>query len=127
MRIQRLYIIPAAILAMVNLLFAGCSEQVSPPNIEPVITLLEPSDISRTDATLGVTIKNWEGLSYIRFKFGESGKTGLESGRLTTVAETMTYHLTGLTPSTTYFYMAEGGNDKAIVRTPEMTFTTNPY
>ena len=118
-------LIPGAAV-IVAMLSAGCSDTDGPQNLEPVITLLEATDVSRTEATLRAVIDNpGTGLlSYLRFRYTRSGSDPVTTDDITPPADTVTVRLSGLKPGALYTFHAEGGAGKAIISSGDLTFTT---
>ncbi len=106
----------------------GCSLTDSPDNLEPVITILDATDITRSEATIAVRIDSRGGgeLSYIRFHYGEGEMTDMQIEPDDQGANIVTAHLGSLKPGTTYSYYAEAGTATANMASKKLSFTTVP-
>lgn len=119
------YILSALILLLI-LAFSSCSKNEEPINLEPVLTTLEASDITRTEATVSVNIetRGTGKLSYVRFLFGQSEDMNQSSADIVPESEIINFRLERLKPGTTYYFCAEGGNGAAVLKSEMMTFRT---
>ncbi len=123
-----IHIFSCMLVTAVIFVVTGCSGADSPNNLEPVITVTEATDVTRTEATLSARIEKHGtvDLAYIHFVYGVDGSDGIKSANLTPVDGGISLNLTDLLPGTTYFYYAEGGTTTATVRSERMSFTTVP-
>lgn len=106
----------------------ACSGVEQPSNLEPEILIMQPTDITRNEATLQATvIEKGAPLSYFRFRYGPTPAMELESPVLKVTGKTVSYPLENLTPSSLYYCMAEGGDGHTVVKSPSISFSTMPY
>ena len=107
-------------------LCAGCADS-APDNLEPIIEIYPATDVTRTEATVTARVQTrGSGLSYISFHYGEEGSVDRERPVTDLSSETPTLRLTNLKPGTTYICYVEGGTATAVLRSPDITFTTEP-
>ncbi len=116
------------ILTLLTLLMPGCSDRNAPQNLEPVLTLREASDVTRTEAVLSVDIESagTGRLSYLHFLYSKDGEIFTATDDMADPSGTVSVRLTGLTPGTTYTYYAVGGTSTATLKTETLTFSTIP-
>lgn len=131
MKRTRLHISRLVSLAAVMILAViatGCSDADGPQNLEPVITLLEATDVTRTEATLSAVIATpgTGSLSYLRFRYSREGTDPQFSEDIADPSGTVTVRLTSLKPGALYTFHAEGGAGAAVISSQPLTFTTLP-
>lgn len=90
----------------------GCSGADSPSNLEPVITVMEATDITRNEATISARIEKHGtvDLSYIHFVYGVEDGEEIKSADLTPVDGGISLNLTGLFARYYIFLLCRGGN-----------------
>lgn len=105
------------------LLLAACADPASPDNLEPTLTMLPASDVSRTEATLTARVdyRGTEPLSRLTFHWGNESRD-LDNPTVTNP----TLKLTGLRPGMTYTCYIEGATATARLRSDTIQFTTIP-
>lgn len=127
MRITAIYISIAVIIAILTL--SGCSDKTHPDNPEPILTLLDAADISRTEAriTAEIDLRGSTGLTYARLTVNETDTNdpGIEIEG-DPDRESQLFHLTGLTPGKNYTCILYGGTATATLFSNRITFTTLP-
>lgn len=119
-RNHTLYI--AALLAL-----AACSSD-KPTYLEPHLSTLAATDITRTEATLhGVaTVEGDTDMPQLNFSYGTSASMGQSSDALQVEHGNVALKLQGLKAGTTYYYMLQGTNGRTITTSNTMTFNTQP-
>lgn len=122
------YITKHLLLLISVCILASCSEHTSPSSLEPIITLSEASEISRTEATLTASIdrQGSSKLSHITLLYSEewSAQQFKISGE--PKSDEIRFHLSGLKPGMTYEAYAEGGSQTATIRSNIVSFKTRP-
>lgn len=114
--------------AVISIILSGCSHSDRPDSLEPVITMLPATAITRTEAEISVRIDNrsTSRLSFLRLHYGETDTID----RMTPVdnpeASLITIRLDGLKPGVSYSCYAEGGTSTATLRSQTISFTTIP-
>lgn len=110
------------------LVLPGCSLSEGPDNPEPIITTLEATDVTRTEAVISVQVDSRGGseLSYIRFHYGEGDIIDMQIDPDEKESNVATAHLKTLKPGTSYFYYAEAGTATAKISSSKLSFTTIP-
>lgn len=110
------------------IIISGCSDQATPEILEPIIELSEASDISRTEATVTVSIerRGSSALEYVDLIYGESGNSSLMKISGKTTSDRLSFTLTGLKPGVSYSCHIEGGTKTATIRSNAISFTTIP-
>lgn len=118
------------------LLTLSCSSD-KPTYLEPHLSTLSATDITRTEATVhGVaTVEGETDMPQLSFRYGTTESMSQQgqatqstppsasnSGNTAQVA----LHLSNLTAGTTYYYILEGSHARTTVRGNMMTFTTLP-
>lgn len=116
---------------------ASCSSD-KPTYLEPHLSTLAASDITRTEALLNgmVSIEGEAAMPNLYFKYGTTEsmektvqaiveKTNESNSGDDKVAKVST-HLSDLTAGTTYYYMLQGSNGRTITTSNRMSFTTQP-
>lgn len=97
-----------------------------PTNIEPNIVTLAATNITRNEATLNgtVTVKGETTMPKLRFRYGITEAMPITTPKVENETSPFSFHLTGLTAGTTYYYMLEGCNEQTTVNSNIMTFNT---
>ena len=117
------------ILFMSILTLSGCSGKTHPDNPEPILTLSEATDISRTEATVTATIDrrgSSTGITYTVMTYSETGNGNGVEIEGDPESTTQTFHLSGLMPGRTYSCILRGGTATATIFSNTVTFTTHP-
>lgn len=119
-RNHTLYI--AALLAL-----TACSSD-KPTYLEPHLSTLAATDITRTEATLhGVaTVEGDTDMPQLNFSYGTTASMGQSSDALQVEHGNVALKLQGLKAGTTYYYMLQGTNGRTITTSNTMTFNTQP-
>lgn len=105
----------------------SCSSD-KPDYIEPHITTLPATGVTRTEATLNgmATVEGETQMPQLRFRYrpteNMTDMTAAAGGNGSAVAAT----ISGLTAATTYYYMLEGTNGRTTVSGNTLSFTTLP-
>lgn len=112
--------------ALVVCLFSCDTDK--PDNLEPLITTLSATDITRTDATLNgsVVIEGETEMPQMCFRYGITEEMKQTATAVSSDNSSVTARITGLTSSTTYYYVLEATNGRTTVKGNMMTFTTLP-
>ena len=105
--------VPAASAAIVELTGKG-----APPPAPQPPSNLAASAISSSQINLSWTASSTPGVTYSVFRSTTSGFTPSTSNRIAIGLTTTTISDTGLTPSTTYFYLVEAVNPGGVSSTP---------
>ena len=113
---------------------ASCSSD-KPDNFEPQLQTLEAIDITRNEATMVGqchTTGSTE-MPQLWFCYGEDPSMSQKTAVLTPADNnggkpdgTVVYHLSQLTPSTTYYYKLQGGSGNIVLSGEQLSFTTQP-
>lgn len=114
------------VVALVVCLFSCDSDK--PDNLEPLITTLSATDITRTDATLNgsVLIEGETEMPQMCFRYGITEEMKQTATAVSSDNSSVTARITGLSSATTYYYMLEATNGRTTVKGNMMTFTTLP-
>ena len=109
------------------LIFAACSSD-KPTYLEPHLSTLAATDITRTTATLHGTaiVEGDTDMPQLNFSYGTSASLGQSSDALHVEQGKVALNLQGLKAGTTYYYMLQGTNGRTITTSNTMTFTTLP-
>lgn len=112
--------------ALVVCLFSCDTDK--PDNLEPLITTLSATDITRTDATLNgsVMIEGETEMPQMCFRYGITEEMKQTATAVSSDNSSVTARITGLSSATTYYYMLEATNGRTTVKGNMMTFTTLP-
>lgn len=112
--------------ALVVCLFSCDTDK--PDNLEPLITTLSATDITRTDATLNgsVVIEGETEMPQMCFRYGITEEMKQTATAVSSDNSFVTARITGLTSATTYYYVLEATNGRTTVKGNMMTFTTLP-
>lgn len=121
-----------AVLCVLGL--ASCSSD-KPDNFEPQLQTLEAIDITRNEATMVGqchTTGSTE-MPQLWFCYGDDPSMSQKTAVLTPADNnggkpngTVVYRLSQLTPSTTYYYMLQGGSGNVVLSGEQLSFTTQP-
>lgn len=116
------------IILLISTIVVGCSDKATPDMPEPVISLSEASDISRTGATVIANIdgKGAAKLSYITLYYGLTGSTELKHIDCNPDKKYIQVSLTDLVPGHSYSCYMEGGTSTATLKSNDITFNTFP-
>lgn len=121
---------------MAILLTPSCSSD-KPTYIEPHLSTMAATDISRTEATLhGIaSVEGETNMPKLTFRYGTTesmeqqgqavasdNSSGTTDGKTSQVF----LHLDHLKAGTTYYYMLQGSNERTTTRSNTMSFTTQP-
>lgn len=112
--------------ALVVCLFSCDTDK--PDNLEPLITTLSATDITRTDATLNgsVVIEGETEMPQMCFRYGITEEMKQTATAVSSDNSFVTARITGLTSAATYYYVLEATNGRTTVKGNMMTFTTLP-
>ncbi len=115
-------------LLLIAIIWSACSGIDTPDNLEPIISMTEASDVTRTDAVISARIdrRSPAKLSYITLFYGISGSDQWTSVACNADADNIILRIEGLTPGTTYSCYAEAGTATASLRSNVINFTTIP-
>lgn len=114
------------------LLLMACSESDKPTNLEPHLSTLDATDITRTEATLNglVQVEGDTELPQLTFRYGTSESMS-ETSKVLTAHTTDTpnqssveLRLMGLVAGTTYYYTLQGTNGRTLTTSNTMSFST---
>ena len=107
----------------------GCTGADDPMNLEPTITLLDATEITRNEVTLMAEITNHGTgkLSSLVFMYApENAGSFNRTDAINDPSGIISVKLSGLAAGTSYIFYVEGAAGKAIINTPRKTFTTVP-
>ena len=104
----------------------GCASVPEPTNIEPVISVEEASDVTRTGATVTATVmtQGTGKIARLQFRYGQTPDMEQQSPYFDVDADKVSWQMTDLIPGKVYYFCATGGNGKATVTSEVMTFET---
>lgn len=107
-------------------LFSCDSDQ--PDYLEPRLTTLPATDLTRTDATLhgSATVAGETEMPQLYFRYGATEAMEQTAPAVFDDQTMVAARITGLTAATTYHYMLEGTNGRTTVRGDRMSLTTLP-
>ena len=116
------------------LLLIACSESDKPTNLEPHLSTLAATDITRTEATLKglARVEGETAMPQLTFRYGTSESMSETSKILTTHTTdqpnqvSVELRLMGLVAGTTYYYTLQGTNGRTITTSNQMSFSTQP-
>lgn len=105
----------------------SCSSD-NPGNLEPQLRTLQATDIGRTQATLlgACDVHEETEMPQLWFRYGTDESMTQKSKLLDAVDGNVRLVLMGLTAGTTYYYMLQGGNGKAVISSEPLSFATMP-
>jgi len=112
---------------MAAIAMASCSSD-KPTYLEPHLSTLAATDVTRTEATLNGTV-HVEGdtdMPQLRFKYGTNTSMTETSTSANIQGFSASLHLENLTAGTTYYYMLQGSNGRTTITSNMMDFTTLP-
>lgn len=113
---------------------ASCSSD-KPDNFEPQLQTLEAIDITRNEATMVGQCHTTGSTEtpQLWFCYGDDPSMSQKTAVLTPADNnggkpdgTVVYHLSQLTPSTTYYYKLQGGSGNIVLSGEQLSFTTQP-
>lgn len=106
----------------------SCSDKGQPDFLEPVISNIGATDISRSGATFTATVENRRNGSFesLRFIYTDSDGNTLHTEEIPSPSGETTTSVTGLTAGTEYTLQAVGRRKTTTVKSDEITFTTLP-
>lgn len=109
-------------------MLSACVHTDPPAVPEPTLTVSAAEDITRTSASVSVSIDKDPStkLSYLNLYFGTSPESQAQTLQLNVDAAVSRCILTDLKPGATYFYYAEAGTATAKYRSENGSFTTIP-
>ena len=119
-------------LEMILAFFTACSSE-KPTHLEPHLTTLPASDITRGEAILhgSVSLEGETTMPVLTFRYGETEEMALTSNPISLSensypAAEVKLCMTGLKAGTTYYYMLQGNNGRTTLSSNPMNFTTLP-
>ena len=126
MRTRTIYISFVLLSLLMMLMTAGCNAK--PDILEPVITLSEALEISRTEATIECNInrRGSSSLSYITLIYQEKGNISEMESNAEHISDRLLFRLSGLKPGTSYSCYIKAGTETATLKSNAITFTTIP-
>lgn len=117
-------------LGMMLAFFTACSSE-KPTHLEPHLTTLPASDITRGEAILhgSVSLEGETTMPVLSFRYGETEEMALTSNPISLSensypAAEVKLCMTGLKAGTTYYYMLQGNNGRITLSSNPMSFTT---
>ena len=117
-------------LGMILAFFTACSSE-KPTHLEPHLTTLPASDITRGEAILhgSVLLEGETTMPALSFRYGETEEMALTSNPISLSensypAAEVKLCMTGLKAGTTYYYMLQGNNGRITLSSNPMNFTT---
>lgn len=117
-------------LGMILAFFTACSSE-KPTHLEPHLTTLPASDITRGEAILhgSVSLEGETTMPVLSFRYGETEEMALTSNPISLSensypAAEVKLCMTGLKAGTTYYYMLQGNNGRITLSSNPMNFTT---
>lgn len=117
-------------LGMMLAFFTACSSE-KPTHLEPHLTTLPASDITRGEAILhgSVSLEGETTMPVLSFRYGETEEMALTSSPISLSensypAAEVKLCMTGLKAGTTYYYMLQGNNGRITLSSNPMSFTT---
>ena len=115
---------------MILAFFTACSSE-KPTHLEPHLTTLPASDITRGEAILhgSVLLEGETTMPALSFRYGETEEMALTSNPISLSensypAAEVKLCMTGLKAGTTYYYMLQGNNGRITLSSNPMNFTT---
>ena len=121
-----------AIYLQLTMIVASCSSD-KPTYLEPHLSTLAASDITRTEATLNgiVSIEGETDMPQLTFRYGTTEAMSQTTKTLTTDnsdgnASQVSLRLLNLTAGTTYYYMLQVNHGSTTLISNPMSFTTQP-
>lgn len=118
----------AAALAMIciPIIIGGCKEVVMPTNLEPSISNLTVSEITRTSATISAEIENHGSGYFHKFHFIYTDNNGISktSDDFISPSGKVETSISGLKPGMTYTLTGEGIRNEVNIISDPQTFTT---
>lgn len=109
------------------LLATSCNSE-KPTYIEPHLTTLTATNITRTEAVLNGTasIEGDADMPQLYFKYGTTSDMPQTTDPVNAKSTEVSFSLEHLTAGTTYYYMLQGNNGRTTIHSNTMTFTTLP-
>ncbi len=114
-------------LVAITAIAASCSSE-KPTYIEPHLTTLAATDVTRTEATLNgtATIEGDADMPELCFRYGTTSNVQQSTGTVNIQGSTVSFPLKNLTAGSTYYYMLQGYNGRTTINSNIMSFTTQP-
>ena len=115
-------------------LLVACSESDKPTNLEPHLSTLSATDITRNEATLNglARVEGETAMPQLTFRYGTSESMSETSKALTPQVgdspneASVELRLMGLVAGTTYYYSLQGSNGRTLTTSNMMSFSTKP-
>ena len=116
------------------LLMVACSESDKPTNLEPHLSTLSATDITRNEATLNglARVEGETAMPQLTFRYGTSESMSETSKALTPQVgdspneASVELRLMGLVAGTTYYYSLQGTNGRTLTTSNMRSFSTKP-
>lgn len=114
-------------LVAITAIATSCNSE-KPTYIEPHLTTLGATDITRTEATLNgtATIEGDADMPQLCFRYGTTSTMQQSTSIVNLQGSTVSFPLKNLTAGSTYYYMLQGNNGRTTINSNTMTFTTQP-
>ncbi len=109
------------------LVAVSCSSD-KPTYLEPHLTTLAATNITRTEATLNgnAVVEGETDMPQLCFRYGKTEGMELSTNSVSTKGSSVSASLENLTAGTTYYYMLQGSNGHTTTTSNVMSFTTQP-
>jgi len=107
---------------------AACSSSEAPTYLEPHLSTLAATDITRTEATLNgtATVEGTTEMPLLNFRYGTTAEMSLTSNNVKATNGNVSLKMLNLKAGTTYYYMLQGSNGRTTTTSNTMSFTTDP-
>ncbi len=107
---------------------SACSESDKPTHLEPHLSTLAATGITRTAATLNgsAVLEGETEMPQLCFRLGKTEGMEQSVTSVQTEGSNVSALLENLTAGTTYYYMLEGSNGRTTTKSNMMNFTTQP-
>lgn len=108
-------------------MLAACSSE-KPSYLEPHLTTLAATNITRTEATLNGTavVEGETDMPQLNFRYGTTQQMELTSAPVQAKGSSVALLLSQLKAGTTYYYMLQGSNGRTTTTSNTMSFSTQP-